>query len=159
MMMWSCTAMPSGLAGLDDRLGHVDVGARRRRIARRVVVDEDDRGGRQFQRALDHLARIDRRVVDRAGLLHFVGDQGVLLVEEQDAELLALLEGHRRAAIVEHLVPGGQHLAALDLAARHALRGGGDDLEVERRAVADVLDLLQQVLRRARALRRASRTA
>jgi hypothetical protein len=31
-------------------------------------------------------------MVDGAGLLQFVGDQRVLLVEEQDAELLALLE-------------------------------------------------------------------
>ena len=51
------------------------------------------------------LARIDRRVVDGAGLLHLVGDQRVLLVEEQDAELLALLERHGGAAIVDHLAP------------------------------------------------------
>ena len=38
---------------------------------------------------LHHLARIDRRVVDGAGLLHLVGDQRVALVEEQQAELLA----------------------------------------------------------------------
>ena len=77
--------MPSGLRDLDNRLRHLDVGARRRRIARRVIVHQDDRGRRQFERALDHLARIDRRVVHRAGLLHFVGDQLVALVEEQHA--------------------------------------------------------------------------
>ena len=31
------------LADLDDRLRHLDVGARRRRVAGGVVVDEDDR--------------------------------------------------------------------------------------------------------------------
>ena len=63
----------------------------------------EDHGGRgQFQRALDHLARIDRRVVDRAGLLHLVGDELVALVEKQDAELLFVGEGLRGAAIVEH---------------------------------------------------------
>ena len=60
------------------------------------------RGRRQFERALDHFARIDRRVIDGAGLLHFVGDELVALVEEQDAELLLVGEGLRRAAVVEH---------------------------------------------------------
>ena len=35
---------------------------------------------------------VDRGVVDGAGLLHLVGHQPVLLVEKQDAELLAGLE-------------------------------------------------------------------
>ena len=34
-----------GLRGVDDLLCHLDVGGRRRRVAGRVVVDEDD-GGR-----------------------------------------------------------------------------------------------------------------
>ena len=67
------------LADLDDRLRHLDVGARRRRVAGGVVVDEDDGGRGKLQRAADHLARIDRRVVDRAGLLHLVGDQRFFL--------------------------------------------------------------------------------
>ncbi len=48
-----------------------------------MVVDEHDRRRRQFERAADHLARIDRRVIDGARALHLVGDQAVLLVEEQ----------------------------------------------------------------------------
>ena len=73
-----------------------------------MIVHEDHRGGRQFERALDHFARIDRRVIDRAGLLHLVGDQLIALVEKQDAELLLLGEGHGGAAIVEHARPGRQ---------------------------------------------------
>ena len=73
----------------DHCLGHLDVGARGRGIARGVIVDQDDGGRRQFQRALDDLARIDRRMVDGAFLLLLVGDQLIALVEEQDAELLA----------------------------------------------------------------------
>src|SRR5215472_5392736 len=57
---------------VDDRPGHLDVGLRRRRIAGRVVVHQDQRGRRQFQRALDHLARVDRGVIDGADLLHLV---------------------------------------------------------------------------------------
>jgi hypothetical protein len=81
MMMWSCTAMPSGPRRLDDGFRHVDIGARGRRISRWVVVHEDDRGGRQFERAPHDLAGIDGRMVDGSGLLQFVGDQRVLLVE------------------------------------------------------------------------------
>ena len=81
--------MPSGLAVSTIVAGHLDVGARGRRVAGGMVVDQDHRGRRQLERALDHLARIDRRVVDGAGLLDLVGDQRVLLVEEEDAELLA----------------------------------------------------------------------
>ena len=105
MMMWSCTAMPSGLATstiacviwMSARDG---VGSPDGWLCTRMI------GGRgQLQRALDHLARIDRRVVDGAGLLHLVGDQPVALVEEQDAELLLVVERHAAAAIVEHARP------------------------------------------------------
>jgi hypothetical protein len=90
------------LRHVDDRLRHLDVGARRSRVARGMVVHQDDRGGGEFERPLDHLARINRRVIDGAGLLQFVGDERVALVEEQDAELLLLGERHRGAAIVQH---------------------------------------------------------
>ena len=93
------------LRHVDDRLRHLDVGVRRRWVARGVIVDEDDRGRRKLQRPLDHLARIDRRVVHGADLLQFVDDQLVALVEEQHAELLLVGERHRRAAIVEHARP------------------------------------------------------
>ena len=116
---------------IDDLLRHVDVGARRRRIAGGVVVHEDDRRGRQLQRPLDHLAHIDRRVIDGALLLHLVGDQLVPLVEEQDAELLAVLEALRGAAIVEHLLPTMTAPARCMMLALHqAQRGGADQLEL-----------------------------
>jgi hypothetical protein len=44
-------------------------------------------------------------VIDGAALLHLVGDQGVLLVEEEDAELLPLLERHGRAAVIQERRP------------------------------------------------------
>ena len=52
-----------------------------------VVVDEDQRARRKLQRAAHDLARVDGRVVDGAFLLHLVGDQLVLLVEEEDADV------------------------------------------------------------------------
>src|SRR5262249_48269738 len=44
---------------LDDRPRHVDIGARGRRIAGGMVVHQDDRGGGELERALDHFARVD----------------------------------------------------------------------------------------------------
>ncbi len=117
-----------------------------------MVVDQDDGARGEFERSFHHLAWIDRRVIDGAGLLHLVGDQAVLLVEEQDTELLAVLEGHGRAAIVEKLRPVGQDLTATHLAARHALGGGGDDLEIGRDRRPDALHLFEQGCRRAKHL-------
>ena len=68
-------------------LGHRDIGVGWGRVARGMVVHQDDRRGVQFERALHHLARIDRRVVDRAALLALMGDQRVLAVEEEKVEL------------------------------------------------------------------------
>ena len=65
---------PERLPGVDDILGDGDVGLRRCRVARRMVVHQDQRRRAQFQRSLDDLAGVDRRVVDRAALLLLVGD-------------------------------------------------------------------------------------
>ena len=67
-----------------------------------MIVDENKGRCGQFERPLDHFARIDRCVIDGAGLLHFVGDQRVALVEEENAELLAGLVRHGGMAIVDH---------------------------------------------------------
>ena len=75
-------------APLLDLLGHAEIGLRRRRIARRVVVDQDQGAGVQHQRPLDHLARIDRDMVDRAGREKLIGDDAVLAVEVEDVEAL-----------------------------------------------------------------------
>jgi hypothetical protein len=74
-----------GPAGLDDLTGHVDVGMGGGGIAAGVVVDQDDVAGRQLKGPAHDLARIDRRMVDRAAVLDFVGDQLVFLVEEENA--------------------------------------------------------------------------
>jgi hypothetical protein len=73
---------------VDDLPRHLDVSRGGRRIARGVIVHQDDCGGRKLQRAFDQLARVDRRMIDRPLLLHLVGDQVVALVEKQDAKLL-----------------------------------------------------------------------
>ena len=83
-----------------------------------MIVHQDDRGGRQLKRTLDHLARIDRRVVDGAGLLDLIGDHLIAFVEEDDAELLLVGERHGGPAIIEHRGPRRQRRSLLDLPAR-----------------------------------------
>jgi hypothetical protein len=75
-----------------DLLGHLDIGAARRRVARGMIVHEHDRRRRQLERPLHHLSYIDRGVIDGALLLHLIGDDLVALVEEQDAEFRQALE-------------------------------------------------------------------
>ena len=79
---------PEILAPLPNLLGHAEIGIGRRRIAGRMVVDQDQGAGVQHQRPLDHLARIDRDMVDRAGREKLIGDDAVLAVEVEDMEAL-----------------------------------------------------------------------
>ena len=51
-----------------------------------MVVDQDQGAGVQHQRPLDHLARIDRDMVNRAGREKLIGDNAVLTVEIEDVE-------------------------------------------------------------------------
>ena len=67
-----------------------------RRVAARVVVDDDDRGRAERDRAGDHLADMDRRFVDRPLPQRLVGDQHVLGVEEQHPHLLDPRDGPSR---------------------------------------------------------------
>ena len=55
-----------------------------------MIMHEDDRGGAQFQRPLDHFARVHGRMVHRTLLMHFVLDQNVLAVEKQNSEFFRL---------------------------------------------------------------------
>lgn len=57
-----------------------------------MVVHQDDGARRQFEGAFHHLAWIDGGVIDGANALDLIGDEAVLLVEEQDAELGQALE-------------------------------------------------------------------
>ncbi len=51
-------------------------------------MDQDQGAGVQNQRPLDHLARIDRDMVNRAGREKLIGDDSVLAVEIEDVEAL-----------------------------------------------------------------------
>ena len=94
-------------------------------------MHEDERRRVELQRAPRHLAGIDGHVVDGALALRLVGDQHVLAVEEEDAELLGVAVGHHRAAVGHELVPGRDHRALDDARPRHAVREGLDDAELQ----------------------------
>lgn len=87
-------------------------------------------------------------MVDRADLLHLIGDQGVLLVGKQDAERLAGLERHGCAAFIDHRRPASRHGALRHLPPGKTLPRGRHDPEIGSDSLADAGHLGQQMLRR-----------
>src|SRR3546814_10837092 len=59
-----------------------------------MVVDEDERRGAEFERAFDHLAHINRRLIDRPLAREFVADQHIARVEIEDAHALDVDRPH-----------------------------------------------------------------
>ena len=98
-------------------------------IAARVVVDDDQRGRAERDRAADDFADMDRGFVDRALPHRFVGDQQILGVEEQHAHFLDRRMGHRRLQIIAERLPARQQGPALDARFEQAQRGRLGDLE------------------------------
>jgi len=74
-----------------------------------MIVHQDQRRSLELERALDHLAGIDRGVVDRPALLLLVLDQRILAVEEEDVKPLDLAMRDVRGAIINELVPRADH--------------------------------------------------
>ena len=77
----------------------LDVRPGGRRVAARVVVDQNDGAGAQLERPLDHLARVERGLVDRAAALDLVADQAILAIEEQDPDMLGRFVPHRQLQV------------------------------------------------------------
>ena len=70
-------------ADLHDLVGQTDVVGGRLRITRWVVVHENQGAGAELERPAQDLPWIDGRMIDGAGAQHLIGDEAVLLVEEQ----------------------------------------------------------------------------
>src|SRR5262249_22904353 len=122
--------------GLDHGLRHLDVGARGARVAGRVVVDENDRGRRYFERPLHYFAWINRRVVDGSDLRPLVRDQLVALVEIEHAKLFFAGEGHGGGEIMEYRRPGRQHRLLPQAAAQQLVGGRLYDFQIRDRLLA-----------------------
>ena len=91
-------------AALLDLLGHAEIGLRRGRIARGVVVDQDQRTGVQHQGPLDHFTRVDRDVVHRADRHLLIRDDAVFAIKVEDMEPLDRSTNGQRA-IITHRLP------------------------------------------------------
>src|SRR5262249_16564826 len=96
---------------------------RDRKTVSRMIVSHDDSGRLKLQRWVGDLARIDRRGIDGAGLMDFVGDQVIALVDEKDTELLDASERHGAPQVTEHGGLRAERIAGLDLAAQDAMHG------------------------------------
>ena len=66
-------------------------------------MDQDQGAGVQHQRPLDHLARIDRDMINSAGREKLIGDDAVLTVEVEDVEALHLATYCHRTVIANSL--------------------------------------------------------
>ncbi len=66
-------------------------------------MDQDQGAGVQHQRPLDHLARIHRDMVDRAGREKLCGDDAVLAVEVEHVEALNGPSDAERAIVHQRL--------------------------------------------------------
>ena len=130
---------PKRLAGLLDLAGHADIRLRRCRVARRVIVHENEGRGIQLQRPLGNLPGVDGNMVDRPLRLRLVRDQDVLAVEEENPELLRLAMCHRGVAVVQNRVPARDHVRLQDARPRHPVGGRLNHLQVGDHRVAHAL--------------------
>src|SRR4051794_26566850 len=102
-------------------------------------MDEDDRRRGEVEGAAHDFTRINRRVIDRAATLHLIGDQAIALVEEKNAEFLALGQRYA-AAIIENIAERGKLLAATQRAAHEPSRRRLDDFKFGDLCFAEPID-------------------
>ena len=149
-MTWSWTVTRMWRPASIRSLGQADVLLARARVAAGMVVDDDDRGRAKRDGAGDDFADMDRGLVDRSGPQRLIGEEEVLGVEEQDADLLDRQMGHGRGEIIAKRVPARQHRPVLDPRFEQAARGRLGDLERGDHAVGQAL-AAQRLVRRCRA--------
>ncbi len=65
-----------------------DVLVARMRISARMIVDEQNRGGIEFERAAEDDPRIERQMGEAAALQAFIGNKMARPNEEQDAQMI-----------------------------------------------------------------------
>lgn len=89
---------------LPDRsqtLSRLDIAPTRRRIAARMVVDENDRGGVELDRPPKYRAGIDCEMAERSALQLFIRNEAVRGVKEQHAQRLIGKRPHRCPQITQ----------------------------------------------------------
>lgn len=101
-----------------------------------MVVHEDQRGGTQIQRAADHLAGVDRGLVNRTIANVLIMDQHVLRVEIKHPDPLYRQMRHVDMEIVDQRLPAAQHRCLTHHLPGKAAGGKGHDLERRRARLA-----------------------
>ena len=109
-------------------------------VAAGMVVDEDQRGRPDIQPPADHLARMDRRLVDRSVADMMVEDQPVARIEVENADPLDRQVGHVDRQVIEQRLPAAEHRLLAYLGARHAAGGDRDRVQRGGAGRADALD-------------------
>ena len=94
-----------GFGSFDYEFRHIDICKRCGGVARRMVVNKNDRCRRQFQRTLDHFSYVDGYAINGTFTLHFVGDEPVLLIEKENSNELPLFVSLCGADVLENLPP------------------------------------------------------
>ena len=87
--------------GIDDRACGGDIDVTGGRIARGMVVRQDDRTGAQVEGPLDHLARKHRQAIHRPPTLGLVRDQRIFSVEKQNPKSFGCAVAQRGATIFD----------------------------------------------------------
>lgn len=105
---------------LYDMAGYVDILAAWLGRSTRMIMDEDERGRAEIDRAADHLARIDRGLIDRTVGHMIIADQHVAGIEVEHPHPLYLQICHVGAKIVEQCLPAGEDRLLLHRGAQQA---------------------------------------
>src|SRR3546814_5976512 len=101
---WSSDVCSSDLpANLIELAGDRDILIARARVAARMIVDENDRSGIEFERAPEDCPGIDRKLRKGSVLELLVSEEPPCPVEEQYAQHLDRKRTHRRDQILAQL--------------------------------------------------------
>ena len=93
---------------------HIDVGAGRLGLATRMIMNKNHRLGMMLQRHIDHFAYIDWRLVNRALLQRFLGNQPLAVIKTQHHEMLYWFMCQPRDAVMLNSSPACQNLPVAD---------------------------------------------
>jgi len=101
-----------------------------------VVVHQDQRRRPDIKRTLDHVARMDRGLVQRAFAFQVIKDQAIAGVEIEHPHPLMRQVGHVDRQVIDQGLPAGQHRLVGQLGPSEAPRGERDDLQRRRAGFA-----------------------
>lgn len=132
---------PDRFGGTPNLSRHIDIGSRWRRIARGVIVHEDNGRRIEFESPFDDLPWIGGHVVNGSAALLLVGDQDVLAVEKKDAKMLDLAMRHCRRAIVDQFRPIRERMSVHHAGARKPMCRCFDKLQLTDHLGIDVPDI------------------